>query len=182
MSAEASELHALLSGAASGDRQSFARLYASTSAKLFGVVLRICRDRAVAEDVLQETYIRIWRSAGRYDPSTARPITWMVAIARNAAIDAVRREGPRAVRTVRAEEAENLPDPIVAAVHPADRQALSDCLGRLAEQQRDCVVLAYRDGWSREELAERYSRPVGTIKTWLHRALARLKDCLDNDE
>ncbi len=145
-------------------------------------MLRISRDRATAEDVLQETFVRIWRHAPRYRLDSGRPITWMAAIARNAAIDAVRQ---RRVVDARLDDGVDgdalafVADESALAVHPADREALRTCLGRLEDEQRQCVLLAYQEGLSREELAERFKRPVGTIKTWLHRALARLKDCLD---
>jgi len=176
------DLGALLGRVAAGDRGAFERLYAATSAKLFGIVLRISRDRATAEDVLQETFVRIWRNAPRYDAASGRPVTWMAAIARNAAIDAVRRRRILDARISPDGDEDALaavPDPAALAVDPGDREALRTCLGRLEAEHRDCVMLAYLDGLSREELAERFGRPVGTIKTWLHRALARLKDCLE---
>ncbi|BBE74118.1 sigma-70 family RNA polymerase sigma factor [Oharaeibacter diazotrophicus] len=176
------DLEALIRRVAAGDRAAFERLYAAASAKLFGIVLRISRDRASAEDVLQETFVRIWRYAPRYEAASGRPITWMASIARNAAIDAVRRRRALDARISPDGDEDALaavPDETALAVDPGDREALRTCLGRLEAEQRDCVLLAYRDGLSREELAERFGRPVGTIKTWLHRALARLKDCLE---
>lgn len=176
------DLEALIRRVAAGDRAAFERLYAAASAKLFGIVLRISRDRASAEDVLQETFVRIWRNAPRYEAASGRPITWMASIARNAAIDAVRRRRALDARISPDGDDDALaavPDETALAVDPGDREALRTCLGRLEAEQRDCVLLAYRDGLSREELAERFDRPVGTIKTWLHRALARLKDCLE---
>lgn len=182
MTSGTDELEALIQRVAVGDRGAFARLYALCSSKLFGVVLRITRDRTLAEDVLQESFVRIWRNAARFEEASGRAMTWMAAVARNAAIDAMRQ---RAVRDARHapdgdESLAGLPDLTAAALHPADREALRICLGRLDDEQRLCVLLAYQDGYSREELAERFERPVGTIKTWLHRALARLKECLDD--
>lgn len=182
MNQSVTDLEALIGRVANGDRAAFERLYAATSAKLFGIVLRISRDRAMAEDVLQEAFVRVWRHAPRYQAASGRPITWMAAIARNAAIDAVRQ---RRVIDARLDDRAGddafagIPDETTLAVDPGDREALRVCLGRLEEEQRRCVLLAYVDGLSREELAERFERPVGTIKTWLHRALARLKECLD---
>lgn len=177
------DLELLLNRVAQGDRPAFGRLYAATSAKLFGIVLRICRDRAIAEDVLQDAFVRVWKNAARYEAASGRPVTWMAAIARNAAIDAVRQRRVQQSRLTDGEDDDvlaNLPDESADALHPTDREALRFCLGRLEAEQRECVLLAYQDGYSREELAERFGRPVGTIKTWLHRALARLKECLDN--
>ena len=185
MTSEVHELEWLLARIAEGDRPSFARLYSATSAKLFGIVLRIVGDRGDAEDVLQETYVRVWRAAGRFDSASGRPVTWLAAIARNAAIDFVRQHGARRARAIGGEEGELrmasvATDEFALSADPANLHALGACLGLLEPEHRDCVVLAYRDGLSRDELASRFGRPVGTIKTWLHRALARLKDCLDD--
>ena len=88
------DLAALLAAAAGGDKSAFEQLYDATSAKLFGIVLRILHDRAVAEDILQEAYVRIWENASRFDAGKASPITWMATIARNRAIDEARRRMP----------------------------------------------------------------------------------------
>ncbi|WP_244635549.1 sigma-70 family RNA polymerase sigma factor [Chthonobacter albigriseus] len=175
------DLTRLLAQTASGNRPAFHQLYSAVSSKLFGVVLRIVRDRAIAEDVLQDTFLRIWRKAADYDPKSGRPVTWMAAIARNAAIDVVRQRQTARNRFADTDEdsLEALADPDADAVHPTDREALRRCLGTLEDEQRTVVLLAYQDGYSREELAERFDRPVGTIKTWLHRSLARLKECLE---
>jgi RNA polymerase sigma-70 factor (ECF subfamily) len=179
---DALDLERLLESVAQGDRAAFSSLYAATSSKLFGIVLRISRERSLAEDVLQETFVRVWRNAARYERGSGRPITWMASIARNAAIDAIRQ---RKVHDGRHSDApqdaiENVPDEQAGLLNPADTETLKTCLGRLEAEQRSCVLLAYHHGYSREELADRFDRPVGTIKTWLHRALARLKDCLEN--
>lgn len=174
------DLERLLSATAAGDRVAFRALYERTSAKLYGVVLRICRDPGIAQDVLQETFVKVWTRAVGYQPGEGKPITWLAAIARNAAIDSIRRR--RDVVLGMDEQGRALIDDFDRAVEtldPADAQALRGCLGGLEETQRNCIVLAYCEGFSREELAERFDRPVGTIKTWLHRGLASLKTCLD---
>lgn len=175
------DLERLVDGVARGDRISFRKLYDATSPKLFGIILRICKDRGMAEDVLQEAFLRVWRKAGDYDPASGRPLTWIIAIGRNAAIDALRQRRAAAARfeEVDDERLSAMAAPDGDPIHPLDRDALAECLGKLEEQQRLCVLLAYRDGYSREELGLRFDRPVGTIKTWLHRSLARLKDCLE---
>lgn len=173
-------LEALLAAVATADRAAYRRLYARTSAKLFGVVLRIVKDRGVAEEVLQEAYLGIWRGAPSYEANRARPMTWMITIARNRAIDAVRSR-----REVLLEPGEDgadpiaaIPDPFDAALSFAERDALARCLDALEEAQRHCILLAYCEGWSRDELAARTGRNVNTIKTWLHRGLASLRRCL----
>jgi RNA polymerase sigma factor (sigma-70 family) len=175
-------LRGLLAEVGRGDAAALAQLYDLTSPKLFGVILRMQRDRGLAEDVLQDVYLRIWQVAGSYDPTFGRPLPWLCAIARNRAIDGLRRRNSAEVQGS-AEDGEDwvarLMDPHDEATAFMDRDALSSCLGQLDPMHRDCVVLAYCEGYSREELAQRYDRPVNTIKTWLHRALAALKSCLE---
>lgn len=178
----AEPLEALLAAVATGDRGAYARLYERTSAKLFGVALRIVRDRGIAEEVLQEVYLSVWRSAPSYAAERARPMTWLITIARNRAIDAVRgrREIALGPDVDGADPLAAIADPFDAAASFADRDALTHCLDRLEETQRHCILLAYCEGWSREELAERTGRNVNTIKTWLHRGLAALRGCLSS--
>lgn len=172
-------LESLLLAAARGDRAAFRALYDASAPKLFGVVLRIVRNRQVAEDVLQETYVKVWQSAERFSPEAGRPLPWLAAIARNAAIDRIRSE--KIDRTSTSDDAvlERLAAP--ASGDPAMRQALRKCLDGLDAEARDCVVLAYCSGYSREELAERFGRPVGTIKTLLHRSTRLLRACLERE-
>lgn len=175
-------LSRLLSDVAGRDRRALQVLYDLTAPKLFGVILRIQRDRSLAEDVLQDVYLKIWQSAGSYVPGAGRPLPWLCAIARNRAIDTVRRRGE--LQGPIREDGEDWVDRLVDQRDEEGaflgRDALATCLGRLDATQRDCVVLAYCEGFSREELAQRFDRPVNTIKTWLHRALAALKGCLED--
>ena len=155
-----------------GDRAAFATLYARTSAKLYGTILRILPEGGQAEDALQDVYARIWHIAGGYDAARGRPITWLAAIARNRAIDILRSErGARRARIVDV-DAETL-----AAIPDEHRRcgesaALAQCLAALDPVHRECILLAYLHGASREELAARFDRPTGTIKSWLSRGLA----------
>lgn len=176
----AADLERLLGDIARGDRRAFQALYGATSAKLYGVVLRISRDAGLAQDVLQETYVKVWTRAGRYRGSEGSPIGWLVAIARNTAIDGIRRRSDIALGMDA--DGRSVVEDLAAAVagpDPEDTRALKGCLEALEEPQRDCIVLAYCWGSSREELAEKFDRPVGTIKTWLHRGLLNLRACLD---
>lgn len=180
MLASTSELADLLTRVARGDRVAFTIVYQSTSAKLYGTVLRILRRRELADEVLQEVYITIWNRAQDFDRTRGSPITWMVAIARNRALDEARRRQPVLLDDASAlcdiADPNRLPEETVALNEGLKR--LNTCLQALNEQHRTAVTLAYLDGWSREMLAQRLGQPVGTIKTWLHRSLKQLKDCL----
>jgi RNA polymerase sigma-70 factor (ECF subfamily) len=175
------ELDRLLAEVAKGDESSFAELYQATSAKLFAVALRILRTREVAEEVLQESYFRVWERAKDFDPRIASPITWMSAIVRNRALDEVRRRVARPfpddanIEDIESEDEH----PLEALGRKEDIERLLRCLDRLEPEKRQIVRLAYLDGMSREALAKRFDRPEGTIKTWLHRSLALLKGCLE---
>ena len=178
----AAELTGLLGRVAAHDREAFAAVYKATSAKLWGVVIRILPRRDVAEDVLQDVYVRIWQRAGSFDPGKASPITWMVSIARNRAIDEVRRRRPVSIEDApeALEVAESGPDPLESAQQSDALRRLKACLEGLEPERRQMVLLAYYTGLSREELAQRFATPVNTIKTWLHRSLAQLRKCLDS--
>lgn len=179
--ADDATLRRLLAGIARGEADRLAELYDLTSAKLYGLILRIQRDRGLAEDLLQDVYLRIWQAAGSYRSDSGPPMPWLVTIARHRAIDSVRRKTERQGPDLESGEdwVARLIDPHDASVAFLDREALVVCLNRLDPLHRDCVVLAYCEGQSREELAQHFDRPVNTIKTWLHRALASLKTCLE---
>jgi RNA polymerase sigma factor (sigma-70 family) len=174
------ELKDHLIACAQGDWVAFAALYQATSLKLFGIVLRILKDQAHSEDVLQEVYVTIWRQAARYDPDRASPITWMGTIARNRAIDVLRRQKGQGM-TVEI-EIDTIVDPSRSAPDELERsqayQALAACLEALDPNRAKMVRLAYLEGASRQDLADLFGQPVNTIKTWLHRSLKQLKECL----
>lgn len=173
------DLARLIRSVAGGDRAALRTLYDTTAPKLLGIILRIVQDRSAAEDALQEVFVRVWQRAGSYDPWAGAPLAWMIAIARHRAIDFVRQE--RAARLTFPEEGwlERLVDTRDGETELTRRDALSHCLDSVERPQRDCLVLAYCEGWSREELATRYDRPVNTIKTWLRRGLNSLRGCLE---
>ncbi len=148
--------------------------------KLFGVVLRILRREDLAEEVLQEIYVSIWENAAKFDANRASPISWMATIARNRAIDTIRRRQPDIV-----EDDHLMNNVIDETAKPAQLLEMSDdlrrlehCLDGLDEVRSEMVRLAYLEGYSRQELAARFDQPVGTIKTWLRRSLMQLRDCL----
>ncbi|MCG6122473.1 MAG: sigma-70 family RNA polymerase sigma factor [Microvirga sp.] len=174
------DLAETLAAVAEGDLDAYRRLYDQTSAKLFGVIRGILRNEARAEEALQEVYLRIWRNAGSYSPEIARPMTWMITIARNRAIDFARQ---RVEATIAPDDdggdwLDSVADPRNDTEAVVARESLRRCLGVLDESQRDCIVAAYCGGYSREELATRFERPVNTIKTWLQRGLTSLRNCL----
>lgn len=174
------DLKALLAKVARRDRDAFTRVYQTTSAKLYGVIFRILRRRDIADEVLQEVYVKIWERAGDFKPELASPITWMVAIARNRALDEVRRKLPVSIDDhPEVLDLAGTDDTALSDVLRAeDAGRLADCLAKLEAGRRQMVVLAYCEGLSREELAAKYAQPVNTIKTWLRRSLAQLKGCL----
>ncbi len=175
-------LAALLAQIALRDRKAFSAIYHATSVKLFGTVLRILRRRALAEDVLQDVYVKIWERAGDFTPSRGSPITWMVAIARNRALDEVRRD-KNLVSSEDVAGFEDIPasgqDALGQMQQSEEYRKLATCLGGIEEEKRRIVLMAYDQGLSREILSQRFGQPVSTIKTWLRRTLQSLKLCLD---
>jgi RNA polymerase sigma-70 factor (ECF subfamily) len=178
-------LVALLNQVAKGDRASFQDLYQRTSAKLFGTALRILRDEALARDVLQEAYVKIWQKAADFNPDYASPVTWMATIVRNRSLDELRRAKPVSIAAMGTDGedydfAAELDHPLDGRERSEELRRLIDCLGGLDTERRQIVLLAYYRGMSREDLSRRFGRPVPTIKTWLHRSLTQLRGCLQS--
>jgi RNA polymerase sigma-70 factor (ECF subfamily) len=175
------ELAAAITRAGSGDRRALQLVYDATSAKLFGVVLRILKDRSEAEDVLQEVYLTIWQKGAAFDSSRASPISWLATIARNRAIDRVR-SGSQLRRSAPLDEAAEVADaaPLASELIEAEGESrkLAGCLEELEERQRQAIRAAFMDGFTYEQLAEAQNVPLGTMKSWIRRGLLRLKDCL----
>jgi RNA polymerase sigma-70 factor, ECF subfamily len=162
------------------DRAAFDLLYRQTSAKLFGVCVRVLNDRAEAEEALQEVFVKIWTKADRFAVSELSPISWLVAIARNHAIDRVRARRPPAVNIETALDiADPAPDPEAAAVAGGENERIHRCLEELDEVRAAAVRGAYLKGESYAELAERHGVPLNTMRTWLRRSLMKLKECLE---
>ncbi|MFZ1816236.1 MAG: sigma-70 family RNA polymerase sigma factor [Rhizobiaceae bacterium] len=174
------EITVLIGRVAMRDRDAFRDLYSRTSAKLFGVCLRVLKDRAEAEDALQEIYLKIWHNASRFGPSRYSPISWLVAVARNHAIDRLRARKPQGADFDTAYEvADDRPDPEQAAVNRSGERQIGDCLEELDNARQEAVRGAYLDGLSYQELAERHAVPLNTMRTWLRRSLMKLKECLE---
>ncbi len=170
-------LDGYLAGVAARDGAALRQVYDATSAKLFGICLRIAGEREAAEDALQETYLKVWQRAGRFDPSRASAITWLILIARGTAIDARR----AAIRRDAGHEAAAVDTAIDAGAGDADEgQAIDECMKHLDGDQRDPIRSAFFDGYSYAELASRFSVPLGTMKSRIRRGLTALKRCLDD--
>lgn len=188
--ARSQELAALMARAALGERAAFARLYELTAPQLFAIVLRIQRDRALAEELLQEVYVNAWRAMGSFDAAQAQPMTWLGSIARNRAIDSLRRAQAQPRTTPLAEPgddgeppeptlADDAPGPLQLLARASEARELQRCMQGLSAQQRQSVALAFYDGLSHAEVAEHLREPLGTVKSWVRRALASLKGCLE---
>jgi RNA polymerase sigma-70 factor (ECF subfamily) len=185
------ELSDLLARSGLGDRRAFSTLYERTSGHLFAVVLRIQRDRAVAEDLLQEIYVAVWKAAASFDAARSQPLTWLTSVARNRAIDSLRRQQAQPVtESLSRDDEDERPDPAEALADAApgplellgrasDARELTACMQHLSAAQRQSVALAFFDGLSHAEVAEQLREPLGTVKSWVRRALMTLKSCLE---
>lgn len=178
------ELPALLSKTAQGDRQAFSHLYQQTSAKLFGFAMRILANKELAEEALQDAFVKIWHSADSYQADKAAVMTWMTAIVRNRCLDLLR----AAPREQRLGEDESFDDwasddlgPMEKAATRSDTKALMQCMKQLAPMQRQAFALSYFHGLAHEQLAQQLAQPLGTVKTWLRRGLETLKNCMGHD-
>lgn len=179
MTSGGAEIAELIGRTALRDRAAFRALYSRTSAKLFGVTLRILRDRSEAEEALQEIYVKIWQRADRYVAGGYSPISWLVAVARNHCLDLLRARRPAAADLDAAGDvADAAPDPEQVAVASGERSMIESCLGQLEADRAEAVRGAYLDGYSYDELATRHGVPLNTMRTWLRRSLIKLRECL----
>lgn len=165
------------------NRRAFKKLYEMTSAKLFGVSLRITKQESLSEEALQDGFVKIWHNAHRFDAQKAQAITWMGTIVRNQSIDLMR-------KNVKHDEAgfyeQSIDDvagdtetPEQLAMKAGDLQAVNHCMGTLVEAHKELILMAYLEGYSHQQIAEAKSMPVGSVKTWIHRGVKALKQCLN---
>ncbi len=174
------ELQSLLQGTARGDQDAFAALYQATSARLFGVCLRILRNRAAAEDVLQDAFVKIWHHASEYHSERGTVLTWLTTIVRYRALDYLRRVKPEDELDEQHEEVVSERDgPFDWAVSGAEMEGLSLCLDELNDSQRQVIVLSFLEGLTHPELVKRVQSPLGTVKSWIRRGLQSLRRCLE---
>jgi RNA polymerase sigma factor (sigma-70 family) len=184
-------LGALMYRVALHDQAAFKQLYDATSHCLLGIVMRMLRERAWAEDVLQEIYVSVWNTAPNYSAEKAQPMTWLMAIARHRALDALRSKRSERQHVVPAatnldDDESSVPDVADERIGPLDQllqsseaQRLRHCLQGLDSTQRQAIALAFYDGLTHAELALHMRQPLGTVKAWVRRGLERLRPCLE---
>ncbi|NKF21240.1 sigma-70 family RNA polymerase sigma factor [Solimonas marina] len=182
---DAAVLGRLLADTASGDQRAFRELYNATSAHLFAVLIRILERRDWAEEALQDCYLKVWQKAEQYAPDKGAPLTWLQTIARYRALDLLRAKRPE-IGMPEEDEAPPMTfadgqavDPEARAVEGEGMGRLTECLDELAPDPRRSVLLAYYEGYTHPELATVLKAPLGTVKSWVRRGLAQLRDCLD---
>lgn len=176
-------LSELLAATARGDRQAFAELYQITHSRLYAIALALLRQPDAAEDIVQETYLAIWRTAGQYQAGRAPALVWLMAIVRHRAIELLRQRRRRALEIFAeplAEDALQVPDPGQSPGVDHLAHAIQECLRRLSADQSQAIALAFFHGLSHEELAARLKTPLGTVKSWVRRGLSQLKGCLES--
>jgi RNA polymerase sigma factor (sigma-70 family) len=175
-----------------GDRVAFRTLYDVCGAHLLGVILRIQRNRAQAEEVLQEVFIAVWQSAQSFNPALSQPSTWLGSVARNRAIDSLRRaqaapqtvsrhhvDGDEEEQDMLQHRASDEPGPLALLEQASDARALQQCMEGLNKAQRRSLALAFYQGMTHAEVAEELGEPLGTVKSWVRRGLLTLKACLE---
>ena len=189
---EQSTLAKLMARVALRDHAAFTQLYELTVCCLLGITERMLRERSWAEEVVQEVYVSIWHTAPNYSPLKAQPMTWLMAVARNKALDALRSsraDREHCVRpTGRDDDEADFPDhadgsagPLEQLEQAADTHQLRFCLQCLEPPQRQAIALAFYNGLTHAELALHMNQPLGTVKAWVRRGLDRIKRCLDKE-
>lgn len=173
------DIEELIGKVALGDRAALAVLYDATSGKLFSICLRVLKNRAEAEDALQDVYLRIWAKADRYAVTGHSPMTWLITVARNLAIDRLRAKKKNNVDLDSVGElVEKRPGPEATSIAASEQRRISACFDELPKDRADAVRAAYLDGAPYQALADRFDVPLNTMRTWLRRSLLSLKECL----
>lgn len=173
------EIEALIARAALGERAAFTALYDRTSAKLFGVCLRVLNDRSAAEDAMQDAFVKIWKHADRYSANGLSPMTWLITIARNTAIDRLRaRRETAQIDDMTEFLPASGPSPEAAAIARSEAGRITACMDELPENRAEAVRECYLGGLSYADLAGKFDVPLNTMRTWLRRSLAALRECM----
>lgn len=182
---DSAALQADIARLALGERAALRRVYDATSAHLFGVALRILNRRDLAEDVLQEAFVNVWHRAGSYQASQSQPMTWLISIVRNKALDHLRAGRRHVADSIDADDdpeahqiADERPNPMQLLVQAAEAMEIRHCMESLDAPPRQCLALAYYHGMSQSEIAEHITAPIGSVRAWVRRGLERLKKCL----
>ncbi len=157
------------------DKQAFSELYRCTSSTLFSVLMVLLKHQAQAEEALQDAYINIWNKADQYQPHLGQPIGWMISIARYRGLDLLRKSNTRRNYEQDFSESE---DTLNQEHIEAETEHLHECMQKLSDSQKECIMLTYREGYTHQELSEKMAKPIGTIKSWIRRSLERLKGCI----
>jgi RNA polymerase sigma-70 factor (ECF subfamily) len=180
MRAEDAELSAWVFQAGAGDQTALKRLYEAESARLFGIALKILRDRVAAQDALQDAFVSVWQRARQFDPERGAARVWLAAIVRHRALDIARARGRETLSDDPSLGDEAVADdPVERLAGAADAARLRDCLSGLEEKNRRSIVLAFVDGLSHAQVAEKLDLPLGTVKAWIRRGLMSLRACME---
>jgi len=172
---------ALLQACAGGDKAALHSLYKETAAQLFGLALRILRNRELAEEIVQDSFVLLWNNAHTFDPGRGSAMAWLARIVRNRCIDLIRRRGRETPLDHTSIEGWEDPgsSPADLAVLSSDARRLHHCLDELEESPRKVLKLVYYEGMTYEEVAVHLGVPLGTVKSWVRRSLTRLRGCLE---
>ncbi len=176
---DAESLESLLARCGGGDRVAFRRLYDLQSAQLYGQALRLTRQPQLAADAVHDAFLQVWQRSSRFDPSRGRAEAWLASLLRYRAIDIVRKRGRESYGGEPADEADSAPDALDRLAADDQASALRRCLDELDDEQRRVVLLAFAQGLTHSELATRMRSPLGTVKSWVRRALLNLRRCLE---
>jgi RNA polymerase sigma-70 factor (ECF subfamily) len=168
------ELEVMLARSALGDRDAFQRLYEATAPRVYAVLLSMLRDSALAQDVMQDAYVKVWGQSRDYHADRGLVLSWIIAIARYRALDLLRASKRRDALEMEAVQQQSLTEP----TQEGFSDLLRECLGKLADLQRRSIVAAFVNGFTHEELAAREATPVGTVKSRIRRGMQRLRECL----
>ena len=173
------EVTRLLRQCGQGDRAAFRRLYELQAPRLYGLALRLLHQQALASDAVHDAFVQVWQRAARFDPARNAGEAWLASLLRYRAIDILRRRSREEYGSEPVEQADTAPDAFQRLAERSDTQALTRCMAELGEPQRRVVMLAFMDGLSHVELAARLEAPLGTVKSWVRRALLGLRRCLE---
>jgi RNA polymerase sigma-70 factor (ECF subfamily) len=172
------DLGQLLARCGKGDRAAFEQLYRLQSARLYGLALRITRQSSLASDAVQEALLQVWQNAARYDAERGTAESWLHGLVRYRALDIARRQSRETIQDTLAERADEAPDALAQLVTSSDGAALARCMGELEPERQRLIRLAFTDGLTHSQLATLLNEPLGTVKSWIRRALSVLRRCL----